>query len=886
MNYKYPLLILLFAKSLNSQAQSTYLKITDSSRSFIELAYVKFYCNKSNDQISSYHIVRKSHFVIPAGNNCNNVKIEISAPGYQDYYRDIKISDFLNDTLLCVLSKINVKNLQPVVVTGKSRPIQIKNDTTTYKVKAFSDGTEQKLIDILEKLPGIEVNKKSGEIKFKGKPIETILLEGDNLFGANYTLATKNINAGIVTEVQAIENYSENYVLKGLEQEEKVALNIKVAKTKMNIPGNTEIGLGIQGNTPETSSDINTNMIGLGQKYKFFSTASYNNTGYNKSPVDYFGNNFSIEQLKDRKYAAQKFIYDPFFAVGNGNNYSNINSQFFGNYNALFKIVPKITLKGNIYYVNDKISNQQNFVNEYFLTNDTITTNDLTTGQKKPQSIKGNFNFRYAISSKALLEASFSDTRDEIKSYRSSKSNFIPVYQSNLFSDERFNKFLTTYTQRIYKSQVLQVELRSIKNNIGQIYNVYPSVFKRNLFTQDKQTSNFERTYTHLTATLFGKVNKTVYNFYIKGISDKNNYISSIINNDTNLNIVSNSNDVKYLKPSIAQGGNFNFNFGKLKITTLYNMTFLQQQWLNISNGSELSKKSFLFEPSVRLKYVLTNISTLFLNYNYNYKNTNDQYLFPEIIIQNFRNATNNKIDLSLIKTNTITLNYSRSDPYNQFDNGIGITFQTNGRDYLPTYNITDTLVYTTFSMETVNNETLDIYLYIKKYIAVIKSSLNLSLNNTTNYYNNFLLPGLIRRNISNSSTATLFFKTIFKGKFNFETENTLSLISSKSTFDKLISNLSYFSTAKFIFIPNKMIKMFIVGDYLLPNSNTGKANLFLNYNLSFKPSKKNMEVKLIATNLTNTLYFFQYQVSDFSRSFFRTNTLPRNLVFYFSFQF
>ncbi|MBX9783035.1 MAG: hypothetical protein K2X48_07065 [Chitinophagaceae bacterium] len=86
--------------------------------------------------------------------------------------------------------------------------------------------------------------------------------------------------------------------------------------------------------------------------------------------------------------------------------------------------------------------------------------------------------------------------------------------------------------------------------------------------------------------------------------------------------------------------------------------------------------------------------------------------------------------------------------------------------------------------------------------------------------------------------------------------------------------------------MPNKMMKMFVTGDYFLPNINSGKGNLFLNYNFSFKPDKKNTEVRLIASNITNTQEYFQYQVSDFSRSVFRTNTLPRNFLVYLSFQF
>jgi hypothetical protein len=79
-------------------------------------------------------------------------------------------------------------------------------------------------------LPGIEVNDKTGEITYKGKPIETVNLEGDNLFGFNYAIGTKNINVDMVEEVQVIENFSANPLLKGIDSNDKVALNLKLKR--------------------------------------------------------------------------------------------------------------------------------------------------------------------------------------------------------------------------------------------------------------------------------------------------------------------------------------------------------------------------------------------------------------------------------------------------------------------------------------------------------------------------------------------------------------------------------------------------------------------------------------------------------------------------------
>jgi hypothetical protein len=49
--------------------------------------------------------------------------------------------------------------------------------------------------------------------------LKTVTLEGDNLFGSNYIRDKHNV--AMVDQVQAVDNYSENPLLKGIEQDGK-----------------------------------------------------------------------------------------------------------------------------------------------------------------------------------------------------------------------------------------------------------------------------------------------------------------------------------------------------------------------------------------------------------------------------------------------------------------------------------------------------------------------------------------------------------------------------------------------------------------------------------------------------------------------------------------
>lgn len=235
------------------------------------------------------------------------------------------------------LSKERVKVLKEVVITSNKKPFIIKQDTVKYNVSTYRDGSERKIEDIIKKMPGIEVNEKSGEIKYKGKSIENGQLEGDDLFGSNYALGTKNISVDMVEQVQAIENYSAYPLLKGIENGDKVALNLKLKKGKMDFSGNADYGSGFFSDN-EQAYNIGTNILGISKNYKSFGTLSYNNVGTNDTLFDYFGFNFSTEQVKERNFFAKKLIPETIFTTPLYDNRANINNSIFGNYNSIFKL--------------------------------------------------------------------------------------------------------------------------------------------------------------------------------------------------------------------------------------------------------------------------------------------------------------------------------------------------------------------------------------------------------------------------------------------------------------------------------------------------------------------------------------------------------------------
>ena len=74
-------------------------------------------------------------------------------------------------------------------------------------------------------MPGIDV-KPSGAIEYQGKEISKFYIEGLDLMGGKYSLASGNISADKVKDVQVLENHQSVKSLRGIQYEERAAMNI------------------------------------------------------------------------------------------------------------------------------------------------------------------------------------------------------------------------------------------------------------------------------------------------------------------------------------------------------------------------------------------------------------------------------------------------------------------------------------------------------------------------------------------------------------------------------------------------------------------------------------------------------------------------------------
>lgn len=856
-------------------AQTIKGSVKDNSGNSIPFANVLIKENDNPSSIVEFTSARNGKFSTVLKKKYQTILVEITS---QEYYNETFIINNPKTEekyeIDFVLQKQKLTELKEVIVISEKKPYSIKQDTLTYNIDKYKDPTDKKVQDVLKRLPGIEVNEKSGEIKYKGKSVETVTLDGDNLFGYNYSLGTKNINIDMLEQVQAIDNYSENPLLKGIEGGEKVSLNLKLKKGKTDYSGNIDFGLGVNEEL-KILNNSNANILGVSKNYKSFGTVNYNNIGVNHSPFDYFSSNKSVEQQKESELSTHKIISETLFNNIIGDERANINNMLFSNYNSIFKINKRLSIKTNLYYINDNLKLNQLNSTENKIQNETFITSDNFYTIKNPHFYRGDVELKYNTSKNSLLEYKTKFSYENIKSNTSATENEINSFKSNLKSENIFLKQKILYTYKLNNTQAVQAQLNHAYNNIPQNL----TLNNQNSPTIEKQNSNFKKTFFDAIINLLGNKSKHKYSFSTGATYEKTTYNSL---NDLDPTSIS-FNNQNYFKKSVYTFGSTNYTLNNWSIMPAFSIKYLNQELNDTQNHND--KSDILFEPSFGIRYKINNKSFIATKASLTQTVFSDEFIFTNPIMINNRIKISNTPTLEIQKTETYSLNYYNNNLYKQFFISVGVSYQKNNGNYFSNFAITEneTILNNFYLKE--KNDNLNLTLSTEKFVSKLSSTFKLTSTITKSNYKNIINTSDLRNNTSNSISNELAIKTAFNTKINFENQSTYLYSSNKSESIGTINNKMFTNAVKIKYKHSSSIFSVITGDYFIPNANNKNNDyLFLDFSFIYKPKGKKYEFNLIGKNLLNNIIFLQIQTSDFSKSTLQNNLISRYVFINFTY--
>ncbi len=354
------------------------------NQKIIDAASVSLLNTKDSSLVKTAVADKNGNFTFENLKDGNYLVMATSLGHSRSYSRSFSISSGQETVALEVLQLLPVsKNLQEVSVSSKKPLIERKLDRTIVNVDASITNAGNTALEVLEKSPGITVDK-DGNISLKGKSGVVIYLDGrpSYLSGPDLANMLRNMTASQLEQIEIMTNPPAKYDAAG----NAGVINIKTKKNKQ-FGYNGSITSGYtQGRYARFNESVSFNY--RNQKVNFYSTLNYNRN--HRSEELYITRNFRESATKEIKS-----IFDQKTSMENQRHYYNakIGADFF---------VSKKTTLGvgvNGFYnpsTWESVSSTDIFDPNHVLTSKTGAT---TRNDEKWKNFSGNVNFRTVLDS-------------------------------------------------------------------------------------------------------------------------------------------------------------------------------------------------------------------------------------------------------------------------------------------------------------------------------------------------------------------------------------------------------------------------------------------------------------------------------------------------------
>ncbi|NCI50215.1 outer membrane beta-barrel protein [Sediminibacterium roseum] len=203
--------------------------------------------------------------------------ISVYYPGYATFSDTITVSGDEQKLELGTLLLFTKAHILQEVIVNQSK-IRFKNDTTEFIADSFKVRAGATVEEMIRVLPGFSVDRK-GVVTAHGETVRTVLVDGEEFFGNDPTMATRNLSASDVAKVQFYDQASKRSMLTGISDGSKQkAINLVLKNDAKRgyfgkVEGGTDFNKYYQGK-------VTGNKFTANSKMGFYSAAD--NTGNNE----------------------------------------------------------------------------------------------------------------------------------------------------------------------------------------------------------------------------------------------------------------------------------------------------------------------------------------------------------------------------------------------------------------------------------------------------------------------------------------------------------------------------------------------------------------------------------------------------------------------------
>ncbi|SHJ45671.1 TonB-dependent receptor [Pseudozobellia thermophila] len=554
-------------------------------------------------------------------------------------------------------------------------PVSVKGDTIVYNTDSFVSGTEKKLKDVLENLPGVEVND-DGQVEVEGKTVSKVMVEGKDFFDGDSKLAVENIPANALDKVEVLKNYNEVSQMKGLtNDDDNVALNIKLKQGKKNFWfGELTAGFG-----PDERYLAHPKLFYYSPKYSINIITDLNNIGevpFTRSDYRNFTGGF--RNLNSRGGSSINTGADALGLTTAQNNRANDIDTKFAAANFSYAPTESLDLSGfGVYsYTGTLMKSQRNTA--YIASNDTeeaTTDTDQTvhlglaklSARYKPDAdlqVDYDVLLKQSDDNERVNVLSVSDITDEIEENKSQKP---------LSVNQNFNLYYTLDEKNIFA-----VEAQHLYQDEDPFYEAIRSEFAfTDIFPVDESQGEYNMNQVKNVVT--NKVDAKVDYYYVLGAKSNLNFtlgttqshqnfysgIFQILDNGDVLDMEGGEygNEVTFNVSDLYLGfhykvisGIFTFNPG----VTLHRYNVKNEQL-----GSVVEDKLTSLLPDVYINAQLKKSENIRFNYQVTRSFTDVSNFAEGYVLNNYNSVYSGNRDLESALNHNLSLNFFSFNMFN-----------------------------------------------------------------------------------------------------------------------------------------------------------------------------------------------------------------------------
>ena len=780
--------------------------------------------------------------------------------------------------------------MKGVVVYGK-RNAFFKKDTIELDAKNYLQGNEKTVEDLLKKIPGLQVSK-DGSIKIGQKEVEKVMVEGDDFFEKGYRLLTQNMSVKPVQKVQVLQRYSNNKHLKGVENSDKIALNLTLKEDAKN----EWMGyLSAAGSiAPAEFYNVQLSMMNFSKKSKYFLLGAANNNGVDAvSSINHLiqentpdepgqiGSDVSTPSIIDNTPSLPNFDY----------RLTNFNKDKLLSLNTIFNPTPALKIKWIGFANPTRKFFTKKEIQNYNIEDIQITNTQDYSYAKKIDNYFTKWNLQCDVNSKSTLTytGKLGSLHQEDKAHLT--FNELPSLELTGKTGFLTNHHIS-FTQKISERKALVSSLRWMKEQspldyyIDQYY--YQDLFQQSEINgvQQKIKNNLQY-WGFITHYLSKAKNRNVFESSISYEKEQRELITELLlntNNGEKLLPEGFANQVRFATNNITALTKYTFTGYKIELVPQLRTSILHTSLSSHQNNS--SRNNWLLSPQLAAKWILHKKGELKANMMYQQASTRMMDMVPDYYTTGVRNFVKGLDDINVLNNLGASASYTYGSWADKF-----YTQLTLGKsryfDYIsshsimaPNYNLSQAMIFK-------NRETSFYNLQLNYYLKALNG--NLKLNAGTNFSNyESSVEGVGVRNIRSRATElSLEFRSAWKYWLNMHGGKSFQFASFDAETTTRLLNRNAFLHLFFSIHKNTRANLkndvYYIGDIL---SKGQAAYYFSDLSISHQLLKTKISFDITCKNIFNTNQFTNAALTDTYSSIITYRLLPRYIMIGLNYNF